>query len=68
MKEQRFYKKNANDKIWWVDNPDIIGEHLFSFDRKKTYNLFKDYPDALSPKEKLVFDAENPFWRDFFKG
>ena len=49
-----FYKKNAKDKIWWVehfkiidenkkitsDNVDkIIGKLLVSFDKKKIYNL-----------------------------
>lgn len=29
-----FYKNNKNDKIWWVDNFDVIGEMLFSFDIK----------------------------------
>ena len=38
--EYEFYKKNSTDLIWWVDNPKNIGEHLFSFDKKKIYNLF----------------------------
>ncbi|MDO4764080.1 MAG: hypothetical protein Q4A00_06825 [Flavobacteriaceae bacterium] len=29
-----------------------VGEHLFSFDLKKVYNLFSDYPWALSTEEK----------------
>lgn len=62
-----FYKKNANDKIWWIDNPDNIGENLISFDKKKIYNLFKDYPYNLSDEEKELFDKENPYWANFFK-
>ncbi len=62
-----FYKKMESDTIWWVENKDKIGEHLFSFDKKKIYNLFKDYPYNLSDVEKKVFDEENPYWAEFFK-
>ena len=62
-----FYKKNEDDKIWWVDNPDKIGVNLFTFDKQKIYNLFKDYPWALTTEEREIFDKENPYWADFFK-
>ena len=62
--EYDFYKNNVSDTIFWVDN---VGEHLFSFDKKKIYNLFADYPHNLSEEERRVFDKENPYWRDFFK-
>ena len=62
-----FYKNNKTDAIWWGSDPNIIGEFLFSFDKKKVYNLFKDYPWELSPDEKALFDRENPYWKDFFK-
>ncbi len=58
---------NEKLKFEWVDNPDRIGERLFTFDGKKIYNLFRDYPHALSPIEKELFDRENPYWVDFFK-
>ena len=62
-----WYKENENDKVWWLDNRgDAIGERIFSFDKKKTYNLFADYPHKLSAKQKEVFDKENPFWADYF--
>lgn len=51
----------------WVDNPDTIGEMLFSFDGKKIFNLFRDYPYALTKEQKQVFDAQNPYWAEFFK-
>lgn len=60
------YKNNNDDKIWWVDNVDTIGEHVFTFDKKKYYNLFKDYPHNLTKEEKEIFDKENPYWADFF--
>lgn len=62
-----FYKENKNDTIWWVNNPDAIGEWLFSFDKKRVYNMFRDYPHELTKEEKEIFDKENPYWADFFK-
>jgi len=62
-----FYKENDTDRIWWVDTVDHIGLYLFSFDRKKIYNLFSDYPHKLSAEEKRIFDEENPYWKAFFR-
>ena len=61
-----FYKENKNDVIWWVDNFDAKGEWLFSFDKKRVYNMFRDYPHELTKEEKEIFDKENPYWADFF--
>lgn len=65
--EREFIKNNPTDKIWWVDNPDVKGEFLFSFDKKKVFNLFADYPWKLTKEQKRIFDKENPYWADFFK-
>lgn len=46
-----FYKNHKSDVIFWVDNKDTIGEHLFTFDKLKIYNLFADYPHNLTPEE-----------------
>lgn len=62
-----FYHNEPDDKIWWVDNMEAIGEFLFSFDKKKIFNLFEDYPHKLTPEQKELFDRENPFWKDFFR-
>ena len=62
-----FRKNNENDVVWWVDNPDVIGEWLFSFDKKTIFNMFRDYPYKLTAKQKAIFDKENPFWANFFK-
>ena len=62
-----FRKNNENDVIWWVDNPDVIGEWLFSFDKKTIFNMFRDYPYKLTAKQKAIFDKENPYWANFFK-
>lgn len=63
----RFYKNKPSDKIWWVDNPERIGEWLFSFDKKKIFNMFSDYPHKLTPEQKQIFDKENSYWKEFFK-
>ena len=65
MKE--FYKKSENNKVWWVENSEQIGAIEFSFNRKKIYNLFRDYPYKLSEKEIKIFDAENPYWANFVR-
>lgn len=62
------YKEEETDQIYWLDTVDLIGVRLFTFDKKKVYNLFADYPYKLSREEKEIFDKENPYWADFFKG
>lgn len=66
LEKYSFYKNNPSDKVFWIDYPDIIGEFLFSFDKKTIFNLFEDYPYNLTIEQKKVFDAENPFWAEFF--
>ena len=62
-----WYKNDPGDKIWWKDNPDIVGEWVFSFDKEVEFNMFGDYPYKLSAEQKKIFDEENPHWADFFK-
>ena len=66
-KKEEWKKKNENDTIWWLDKKDTTGEHVFSFDKKTKFNLFRDYPYSLSKEEKEIFDNENPYWKEFFK-
>lgn len=63
----QWYKEEENDSIVWLDNYDIDGEFIFSFDGGKTrFNMFRDYPWKLTPEQKEIFDKENPFWAEFF--
>lgn len=63
----KFVKHNENDKIWWLKCGDREGERMFLFDKNETFNMFRDYPQKLTPEQKKIFDEENPFWADFFK-
>ena len=67
FKKKKWYKKNESDNIWWLDNRDRIGEHIFSFNKRKKFNLFADYPYKLTKEQKEIFDRENPYWKNFFK-
>ena len=29
-----YYKENESDQVWWLDNYDICGEFVFSFDKR----------------------------------
>lgn len=67
--QSKFYKKTPSDKIWWVDNSDDrIGIWEFSFDKKKIFNMYRDYPDKLTKEQKELFDKENPYWKNYFEG
>lgn len=62
-----FYKQKDTDSVWWVDDTEHVGRFLFSFDKKKVFNLFSDYPDKLTQEQLEIFNRENPYWVEFFK-
>lgn len=66
-KFKRFYKNNEDDKIYWVDNVETVGEHEFTFDKKKIYNLFADYPHNLTLEEKEILNIANQFGFDNYE-
>jgi len=59
--------KESSHGFTWIRNPEKKGEFLFTFDGKKVFNLFRDYPHELTAEQKLIFDAKNPYWAEFFK-
>lgn len=65
MNDDKFYLNSLEDRTMWVKESQK-GEFLFSFDGKKIYNLFRDYPHALSTEEREIFDKENPLWAEYF--
>ena len=40
--------KNEGDEIWWIEDLECIDRFLFSFDKIKIFNIYKDYPHNLS--------------------
>ncbi len=64
--KNNWYKKKKDSQVWWKYTPEEIGVWIFSFDRKKEYNMFRDYPYKLTEKEKEIFDKEYPNWKEFF--
>lgn len=64
--KKKFYKEKSTDHIWWIDDGSV-GHWLFSFDRQKVYNMYRDYPHNMTPREVRIFDQENPFWAEYFK-
>lgn len=58
-----WYKHN---KVYWKDNTNI-GEHIFSFDMKKEYNLFSDFPYKLTPEEVDIFIESELYWAEYFE-
>ena len=72
-KEMLIHDKSPEEKIWWASKGtyDNLGEfipdskvRLFSFDRVKWFDLARDYPNALTPEEKEMFNKENSFWAE----
>lgn len=73
-----FEKRSKKDKIYWVDHflsykskfdfeDRMMGELLVSFDRRRIFNLWCDYPWKFTPEQKALFDKENPYWANFFQ-
>ena len=52
------YKSDESLKIWRVETPDRKGEFLFTFDCKKVFNFFHDYPEKLTDEEIAIFEKE----------
>ena len=55
-----FFKNEPTDQIWWIEDSEVVGEFLFSFDKKTIFNFFEDYPHKLTNKQVEIFKKENP--------
>lgn len=60
-------ENNNTTEFRWVNDRSQKGQFLFTFDGKTIFNLFRDYPYALTDEQKQIFDRENPYWAEFFK-
>ena len=63
-----WYKRKKTDKVWWKHTPGVRGIWIFSFDKKKEYYFYRDYPHALTDEEFEIFIKENPILGRNFGG
>lgn len=64
-------KYDFGDAIWWRDTPPrtFTNEAFdFSFDKKKVFNLYTDYPEKLTPEQRKIFKKENRYLAEQFGG
>ncbi|MCD7975123.1 MAG: hypothetical protein LUF25_04985 [Phascolarctobacterium sp.] len=70
--EYRFWKRSPENKIWGVseviDSDRMPGRILISFDKKKFYNIYGDYPAKMSEEERKIFEKEYPDWVAWLNG
>lgn len=70
--EYRFWKRSPGNKIWGVsemiDSDRMPGRMLISFDKKKFYNIYGDYPNKMTEEERKIFEEEYPDWVDWLNG
>ena len=67
VESDKWEKLDDGDRVWWLVT-DSKGDHIFSFDKVKRFNLFVDYPHKLTEEQKEIFDREYPFWAEYFGG
>lgn len=59
-----------NAPVWRVVQVDedghqtLTGNFFFTFDKKKVFNAFRDYPDNLTYSQKQIFDENFPDWAE----
>ncbi|MBO7495285.1 MAG: hypothetical protein J6T98_01925 [Salinivirgaceae bacterium] len=53
--------------MWWAKITNSIGTPAITFDKKKIYFVYSDYPYKLTKEEVEIFDRENPYWANFFR-
>lgn len=54
-----FYKEKETDIIYWLPAR-FLDDIRFTFDKKKIYNFWPDYPEKLTSEEIEIFKRENP--------
>ncbi len=55
-----FYKNDLKSKIWEAGAIGRIGPTFFSFDKKKIYQFWEDFPWNLTDEEIYIFTKEDP--------
>ena len=58
---ENFYKNNPNSRVWWLAKDECdFDEFLFSFDKKKIYNLYEDYGHNMTDEEMEILNEDEP--------
>ncbi len=60
------FVQNDDSDIFWTYPIGVSGVHLFSFDQKNVYNLFSEFPYALSDEQVALFCKNEPYWANAF--
>lgn len=63
-----WFKNEEADAVWWKSDTEAVGEIIFSFDKKKEFNFWQDYPNKLTKEQKAIFDKENEVLVKSLKG
>ncbi|HCJ90592.1 MAG TPA: hypothetical protein DHV71_01700 [Acidaminococcaceae bacterium] len=53
-------KSAPESRVWWKETPGVTGELIFSFDKKKEYSFYRDFPEKLTPEELKIFREDEP--------
>ena len=61
-----FYKRKESDTIWWINDTEMVESLYFTFDKKKLYTPFRDYPNNMTEEEIRIFEKENPDYVDYY--
>lgn len=66
-----WYKHDFGDRIYWRNTEfgDLSNASFdFTFDKKKVFNLYIDYPEKLTPEQRKIFKKENRYLAEQFGG
>lgn len=58
---ENFSKENKDSRVWWTGKLNEIGPLYISFDKKKIYNLFEDYPYNMTIEEIEILEKRRYF-------
>lgn len=62
----KFYKRKETDTIFWTSDNEELESDYFTFDKKKLFNPFRDYPHNLTKEQIEIFDKENPDYAEYY--
>ena len=61
------FTKGKRQTILVGREKEVVGLIEITFDFKKIYNLWQDYPQNMSREEVEILNEGQPFWKDFLR-